>query len=228
MDQVVPLLIGVGIVLLLALLVVAAVHGVRQERRRVEALRAWAHAQGWRFVDAPRAEWTSRMPGRNRRGVSLALVGVMHGQQVSVAEYRYTETSTSTTTNAGGGSSTSTSSRTHHFVVVVVHLDRPGATIAVHPRGALSRLGRTVFGDRATAIGDERFDSQWRVSAPDPATVRGFIGPALAAAHVAGQVPHWSLQGTELMTYEHGRLADPARIPGLVTPLLRVAGLLGR
>jgi hypothetical protein len=30
------------------------------------------------------------------------------------------------------------------------------------------------------------------------------------------------------MTYERGRLTDPARIPALVAPLLRVASLLGR
>lgn len=224
MDQLVPALGGVGCLLLVALLVLAIVHSVRQERRRVEALRAWAHAHGWRFVDAPQAEWTSRMPGRNRRGVSLALVGVQQGQQVSVAEYRYTETSTST--NSSGHSTSS--STTHHFIVVVVHLDVPGATIAVHSRGAFSKLVRAIFGDRVLALGDQRFDSQWRVSAQDPTVVRGFIGPMLAAEHIAGRVPHWSLQGRELMTYTHGRLTDPARIPALVAPLLRVASLLGR
>lgn len=97
------------------------------------------------------------MPGRNRRGVTRALVGVQQGHQVSVAEYRYTETSSS-------GNNT-TSSTTHHFIVAVVHLDGPGATIAVQHRGALSKLGRSIFGDRATALGDERFDSRWRVTA---------------------------------------------------------------
>ncbi|MGN9912781.1 hypothetical protein ACTMTJ_35130 [Phytohabitans sp. LJ34] len=221
MDHLVPALLGLGGVLLVALLVLAVVHGVRQERRRVEALRAWAHAHQWRIVDSPQpVGWTSRVPGRNRRGVSRALVGVQQGHHVSVAEYRYTET-TSTSNN-------STSSTTHHFIVVVVHLDRPGATIAVQHRGALSKLGRSIFGDRATALGDERFDSRWRVSADDPTIVRGFLGPALVAEHIAGRVPHWSLQGTELVTYEHGRLTDPSRIPALVAPLLRVASLLGR
>lgn len=221
MDQLVPALIGLGAVLLVALLVVAVVRGVKQERRRVEALRGWARAHGWRFVDAPRdVGWTSRMPGRNRRGVKLAMVGVQQGHQVSVAEYRYTETTTN--------SNNTTSSTSHHFIVVVVHLDRPGATIAVQRRGAISKLGRTIFGDRATALGDERFDSQWRVTTPDPAVVRGFVGPALAAEHIAGRVPHWSVQGTELLTYERGRLTDPARVPALVAPLLRVASLLGR
>ncbi len=220
MDQLLWVLIPAGILLLLGLFTVALVHGVRQDRRRVDALRAWARAHGWRFIDSPQAEWTTRMPGRNRRGVSLAMVGVQQGHQVSIAEYRYTETTTS--------SNNTTSSTTHHFVVVVVHLDRPGATIAVQSRGALSKLGRSIFGDRPTALGDERFDSQWRVSATDPATARGYLGPALVAEHIAGRVPHWSIQGTELVTYERGRLTDPSRIPALAAPLLRVASLLGR
>lgn len=222
MDSYGSLLIGAGCLGLVALLVVAIVYSIRQERRRMAALRAWAHRHGWRVVDRPQAQWTSRMPGRNRRGVSLALVGTHQGHQVSVAEYKYTTTSTSTS------DSSTTSSTTHHYVVAVVHLDVPGAAIAVHPRGGLSKLGRTIFGDRATALGDERFDSQWRVSAQDPSVVRGFIGPLLAAEHIAGRLPHWSLQGTELITYERGRLTDPARIPALVAPLVRVASLLGR
>jgi hypothetical protein len=222
-DSYGSLLIGAGCLVLAALLVVAIVFSIRQERRRMAALRAWAHAHRWRIIDKPRPEWTSRMPGRNARGVSLALVGVQGGHQVSVAEYQYTTTSTSTS-----GSSRSSSSTTHHYIVVVVHLDVPGAAISVDRRGGLSKLGRSIFGDRATALGDERFDSQWRVSARDPSTVRGFIGPQLAAEHVAGRVPHWSLQGTDLITYESGRLTDPSRIPGLVAPLVRVASLLGR
>lgn len=218
-----PLLCVLGVVAAVALLVVLIVFSVRQERRRMAALRAWASAHGWRIVDRPRAEWTSRMPGRERRGVRLALVGPYDGHQVSVAEYQYTTTSTT-----GSGSSASTSSTTYHYLVVVVHLEVPGETIAVQRRGGLSKLGRSIFGDRPTALGDEAFDSQWRVSAPDPATVRRYIGPMLAQEHIAGRVPHWSLQGTELITYERGRLDDPARIPALADPLVRVARLLGR
>jgi hypothetical protein len=223
-DGVVPALIGVGCAVLVALLVVGIVYSIRQERRRMEAIRAWAYAHRWRIVERPQAAWVSRMPGRNRRGVSLALVGVEQGHQVSVAEYKYTTTSSST--NASGHSTSS--STTHHYIVTVVHLDVPAAAIAVQQRGGLSKLGRSIFGDRPTALGDERFDSQWRVSAKDPATVRGFIGPMLAEEHIAGRVPSWSIEGNELITYQNGRLTDPAVIPALVAPLVRVASLLGR
>jgi hypothetical protein len=46
------------------------------------------------------------------------------------------------------------------------------------------------------------------------------------AAHIAGEVPHWSLVGDELMTHRTGRIHNPARIPALVAPLLRIADLI--
>ena len=91
------------------------------------------------------------------------LSGVVDTYPVSVAEYSYTRTSTSTTRNADGTSSTSTSSTTYHFVVVVVRLPRPGPSVEVQPRHGLSKLGRAIFGDRATAIGYEPFDRAFRI-----------------------------------------------------------------
>jgi hypothetical protein len=213
---------------LVVLIVVGIVVSVRRERRRREGLRLWAAQFGWTYLERPSTDWGDRLPGRNRRGVSLMLSGVVEGYPVSVADYQYTETSTSTTQNASGTSSTSTSSRTYHFIVVVVRLARPGPTVAVQPRGGLSKFGRAVFGDRASALGYEPFDQRFKVVTKDPAAGRHLIGPLLANEHVAGRVPAWSLRGAELLTFERGRLGDPARIPALAAPAVRVAGLLGR
>ncbi len=223
-----PVLIVAAVALLLALIVVAAVVTARRERQRREALRQWAVQHGWTYTERPAADWVSRLPGRNRRGVSLMLSGVVARYPVSVAEYSYTQTSTSTTRNADGTSSTSTSSTTYHFVVVVVRLPWPGPSIEVQPRHGLSKLGRAIFGDRATAIGYEPFDRAFRIAAKDPAAARRLVGPVLAGEHIAGRVPAWSLHGAELLTYRSGRLDDPAGIPDVAAPLIRVATLLGR
>jgi hypothetical protein len=221
-DVAFPPLLVIVVLAVVALLVVLIAFSIRAERR------------GWRRCarGRPRTAGGSSTargpngppacPAANVAGVRLALVGPYEGHQASVAEYQYTTTSTT-----GSGTSASTSSTTYRYLVVV-HLEAPGATIAVQRRGGLSKLGRSIFGDRPTALGDERFDSQWRVNAPDPARVRRYIGPALAQEHIAGRVPHWSLQGTEPITYDRGRLDDLARIPALVDPLIRVARLLGR
>ncbi len=64
----------------------------------------WAARYGWAYVERPATDWPARLPGHNRRGVSLVVSGVVDRYPVSVADYSYTQTSTSTT-----GSSVSTS-----------------------------------------------------------------------------------------------------------------------
>src|SRR5262249_29374438 len=152
-----PIAIGlVGVaVLLVSLLAWAIVTAVRRERARRAALQAWAARYGWKYYENPRTAWQRRMPGRGR--VHLMLSGVLEGFAVSVADYSYTETRSSTTSNADGTSSTSTSSTTYHYVAVVVRLPYPAPVRAVQPRHGLSKLGRALFGDRATAIGYEPF-----------------------------------------------------------------------
>jgi hypothetical protein len=224
-----PVLIVVAVAVVIALIVVAAVVSARRERERREALRRWAARHGWTYDERPVApDWTSRLPGRNRRGVSLMLSGVVDGHPVDIAEYSYTHTTTSTTRNADGTSSTSTSSTTYHYVAVVVRLPRPGPSIEVQPRHALSKLGRALFGDRATAVGHDPFDRAFSVGAKDPTVVRQLLGPALIDEHLAGRVPGWSLDGADLLTYQNGRLDGSERVADRAAPLVRVATLLGR
>jgi hypothetical protein len=220
--------IVVGVVacfgVMILLVVVAAVVSARRERARREALRVWAKRHGWQVVERPQVEWGRRMPGRNRRGVSLALFGTVGGHPVSIADYSYTTSSTST--DASGNSSTTTT--THRYVAVVVRLRMPRPTVAVHRRGGGSKLWRSLFGDKATAIGFEEFDREYRVNASDPTLVRAVIGGQLVAEHVAGRLPDWSVEGNELLTILPGRIGPPEQIPAQVGPLLRVADLLER
>ncbi|MET7419259.1 hypothetical protein [Dactylosporangium sp. NPDC005555] len=205
-----------------ALIIVAVVVSARRERARRDALRLWAKHNGWQVVDKPQVDWGRRMPGRNRRGVSLALFGTVGGHPVSIADYSYTTSSTSTDANGA----TQTTTTTHHHVAVVVRLRMPRPTVAVHRRGGGSKLWRSLFGDKATAIGYEAFDSAYRVNASDPSLVRAVIGGPLVAEHVAGRLPDWSVEGNELLTFHQGRIGAPERIPAQVGPLLRVADLL--
>lgn len=209
--------VGVGVVVLL---VVAIVVSARHERERQERIRRWAAHYGWHIAVSPVVDWERRLPGGNRRGVSLLVSGWMHNRHVGVAEYSYT---TSSTDSRG-----STSTTTHHFIVVVVRLAAAYPPLAVQPRGALSRLGRAMFGDKATATGHDMFDRGFRVQTRDPAYARAMVGPALITEHLAGRVPEWNLAGYDLLTWQSGMLDDPRRIPVLAAPLVRVADLLGR
>jgi len=203
----------------LALVITLAVWSSRRERARVDALGQWASGHGWTVATRPAVDWGQRMPGHNRRGVTLALSGGLGGRSVTIAEYFYTQTTHHTRANAASTSTT----RTYQYVLLVVRLQRPGPTMAVVERGALSRFGRVLFGDSATAVGQEDFDRAYRVVSKDPMAM---LSPSLVAEHVAGRLPEWSLHGNELMTYRGGRIGEPASIPDQFGPLLRVAELL--
>ncbi|MET7394615.1 hypothetical protein ABZS66_14095 [Dactylosporangium sp. NPDC005572] len=220
MDSAGLLLIGVGCVgLFLVAVIAGAVVARRKERERVERIRQWAGAAGWRLEVRPQVEWGRRMPGRNRRGVSLAVSGQLDGRPVTAAEYSYT---TTTSTGTNGTSSTTT----YHYVILVVGMRGVWPVVAVHRRGKLSRFGRALFGDRATAVGYKPFDRDYRVTADDPARVRGVLGRDLIAAHAAGRLPQWSLGGRELLTFREGRIVQPEALPAELAPLVRVADLI--
>lgn len=182
-------LVGLGGLAVVALIVVLVVVSARRERARQARIRQWAANRGWTVTTRPGAfEWTSRLPGGNRRSVSLILSGTAYGRPVGVAEYTYT---TESMTDSSGNRSTTT----HHLIVTLVRLPVSYAPVAVQPRGALSRLGRAIFGDRAASTGHEDFDRQFRVQTKDPATSRALVGPALIAEHLAGRAPPWSIGG---------------------------------
>ena len=209
-----------AVVLVIALIVVS----VLRERERKERLREWATHNGWSMTLSPSVDWGRRLPGHNRRGVTLALSGTIDGRPVTIAEYYHKEETTSSGLN--DRSSTSTSTRTYYYVLLVVRLSRPGPSIGVYRRRALSKFGRFLFGDRATAIGQEPFDSEYRVAAKDASVVPQVLRPALVREHIAGYLPEWSLEGQDLLTYHQGRIGDPTTIPDMFGPLLRVATLL--
>lgn len=184
MDSVV-LVIGLGVVLMVVLLIVFGVVSMQLERQRRNGLRAWTAANGWTFTEFARADWTARLPGHNRGGLGVLLTGQLGGRWVTVADYHYKTTSTSYSSE--GSSSTSTTK--HHYIAIVVHLHRPYVPIAVVPRGPISQLGRSLFGDKPTATGNAAFDSRFRIRTTDPNYARWLISKPLIDAHVANISP---------------------------------------
>jgi hypothetical protein len=196
-------------------LIALAVWRARRERARKAEISQWAVSRGWTVTPRPGVlEWTSRLPGTNRGGVSLIVSGTVNGWPVRVAEYSYTTSSEDSTT-------------THRYVVTAVLLAAWYEPVAVQSRGGISRLGKAIFGDNAAATGHEDFDRQFRVKTTDLATSRALLGPALIAEHLAGQIPAWSLAGQDLLAWQEGKIGDASRIEGLAAGLVRVATLMG-
>lgn len=207
------------VVLAIAGVVVAAVFAARAERRRKERLAAWASDSFWTYQVRPANNWAPLLPGHNKQGVTLALSGVVAGRTVSVAEYHYTTSST----DAEGRSS----STTHHYVVVAMGLPRPYPPMSVAARGALSKLGRSLFGEGKAATGNAAFDERFKISTRYPDEARRVVGPRLMAAHLANQVPAWAVSGDLLVYHFPGRITDPARVPGWAATAVAIADLLG-
>jgi hypothetical protein len=224
-DVVVLIMIGlVCLAMVIGIAVAAGAAARHRDLNRQAGLQQWATRHGWAFVTRPAVDWGRRLPGRNGDGVALSLAGTQGGRRVSVAEYSHTETGVGSAPDGNGGTTTTTTTNTRHYVVTVVHLDRPSAVLGVQPRSAVSKLGRALF-NTGSEIGHADFDKQFTVVG-DPAAAAYRISPALIAAHLDGVVPSWSLSGTDLLSWRAGRIDTPDRIPELAAPLVRVADLL--
>jgi len=215
------------VVLGIGLTVLASVAQKRRlERWRFE-VRGWAKQNGWHADFAPQVDWPERLPGRNRRGMTMLLTGGVGGHQAAVGNYTYTTTSSSTSTDANGMTSTSTTTHHHHLVVTAVWVRTP-VSMTLHQRGAFSKLGRRLFGDGEAATGHAEFDRRFRLESRTPDAARALFGPALVHEYLTGRPPLWSLHGGVLLAHQTGQVKDPGTVPGLVAPLIRVADLLGR
>jgi hypothetical protein len=193
--------------------VVAVISGHRRRRHRHQ-MQQWADNNGWTFTPRPAVEWDSRLPGGNKNGVTETLSTVLHGRQVTVAEYSVTDASDGTSTN------------THWYIVTAAVLHRPLPATRVEPRGHASRLRNKLFDPDETATGNPDFDRAFRIRTADPAGLRHWFSLPLVTAHLAGQVlPAWNVQGTELLRWQPGRL-KPDDIPNHASKVLQLADLL--
>lgn len=212
--------VGLAVVAPVVLILVT----MRNDQQRRNALWEWTTANSWTCTQNAHANWTARLPGGTKGRLGLAMTGQLGGRWVTVADY-YHQT---TRTTFDSDNNPSKKVTTHHYNVVVVHLDRPYPPIAVVPRSPLSQLARAAFGDKPTATGNSDFDSRYRIHTSEPDYARWLIGKPLIDAHLSGTATHWSLSGHELLTYHAGRLQNPDAIPALAAPLLHIANLLPR
>jgi hypothetical protein len=208
--------------LLIAVLIVGLVVAHRNERERLRRIARWAADHGWAIVQDPAVDWSCQLPGGRGARVPLLVHAWLGDFTVGVADYTYTTVTHSN--NANGGTSTTTV--THALLVTAIRLPQRLPAIAVVRRGALSRLGRAMFGDGASATGNAEFDRRFRIRTRHPDLAHALVGPALIAEHLAESIPTWSLADHDLLTWQAGRISDPAQIPALVEPLMRVARLL--
>jgi hypothetical protein len=111
------------------------------------------------------AELATRQLPSQRGRVPLLAYNWLDALIVGVADYSYTTTVRYSTGPNGQALPTTT---THTLLVTAVRLPYRYPAIAVVRRGALSRLGRTLFGDGASATGNAEFDRRFRIRTATP------------------------------------------------------------
>lgn len=213
-------LVAVGIVLV----VLAVVLARRHERERRDLLATWADARDWTAAfDGVQVPWTDRLPGRDPHGVRMIFTGVRGDRRVSVAEYVHRTVEAAT----GSGHQQQPQPGSHTCVVCVVHLPEQYPPIEIAHRGSGSRLWRRLGHGPDVPTGDPEFDAAFRIRTDQPLAVPALVGPELMRAHLADEVPTWSLAGQDLVAFWSGRLTI-AGADRHLDGVLRVADLLGR
>lgn len=191
---------GLAIVLglvLLGLPIAVVVVVVRSQRRRREAVHAWAAAHGWRVIGTDPAlvdHW--RGPpfgvGSSRRATEV-MVTTGKGRTALSFTYSYV---------TGGGEH----STTHAFHVVAVPLPAPLPMLQLIP---------DTFGpDAFTGLGlpdlqleSHEFNDAWKVEAPDPRFAHDVLHPRLMERLLRPDARDVRLRfcGTDLLTWCPGR-----------------------
>ena len=158
---------AVGFLLFWVVLAGAVALGVWGNRRRKNAVRAWALARGWTVVGADPAlarRWGGVPFAMGSARTATEILSGPSGGRPAVS-FRYTYT-----TRDGEN----TARHDHH--VVAVFLPRMLPSLDLAPEGFGSKIAK-VFGGQDLTFESEHFNARWRVTAPDPRFAHDVIHP---------------------------------------------------
>lgn len=209
MDTVVVEVLVLGVVVLLAVAVVAfRVVGSVPERRHRERLAGWARENGWSY-DRERPELVDRFEGqpfverRSNARTRHVLCTRLRGHRVMAYEYSYTA-------SHHEGRDTATTGHVHTVVAVV--LPGPVPVLEVAPRGDGDPRPAAAEAHGAR-VGDAAFDGAFRVAAADADFAHRVLDERVRAHLLAsggGAVVPFRFARTHLLAWEEGAL-DPDR-----------------
>jgi hypothetical protein len=148
------------------LVIVVAVVGYLQAKKRREELAAYAATQDWTYTEqdqslVERFDGAPFGTGQDREAFNV-LRGKAHDRPMLVFDYQYVTTSTSTDANGH----THTERHTHAFSVVAINTGAAMPALSVTPEGMISRFfGRLTNSD--IELESEEFNRAFRVTCPD-------------------------------------------------------------
>ncbi|MDM7829742.1 DUF3137 domain-containing protein [Cellulomonas edaphi] len=212
----------VWLVLALALLVAAGAWYT--QRKRLEAIAAWARASGWSFVgrdDSLAYRWAGEPfgTGDEREAVEV-MTGTYAGADAVSFTYR------STRIRRGSDGKTERSTTTHH--VVALTLPAALSTVEVTPEGIGARLAKMV-GAQDVQFESEEFNRAYRVEGTDPQVVHAVIHPRLMERLLepGTRGTAWRIEGSTIVSWHPGATAVD-RIAGTLALLAAVRDAVPR
>lgn len=179
-----------------------------RDRKRVDALRAWALSRDFTYL--PRDDALGRVygvlpyEGHGRVDFENVLHGRVSGRRAEMFDYTYRKRSTTTTTDVNGVGQSSSTTTPVHVRALGVELPSRFPDITVAPQGFFSRVA-VAFGGQDVEIGDPGFDRVFRVKSDDEAAARAFLRP-LAAGLARSRDQVLQVRGNLLVLHREGTL----------------------
>lgn len=152
------------VIAIIVLVVIAAVFGIQQARKRREALAAWAGQQGLDFATDKIGGFDARYPSFDclRMGSDCYAYnisrGLWHQRPVQAFDYHYETHST----DSKGHRTT----HHHHFSAVIVESKVPLKPLLIRPEGFFDRV-KGLFGFEDINFESAEFSRRFYVAAPE-------------------------------------------------------------
>lgn len=152
----------IGIV---ALIVVMAVFGHLQSKKRREEMAAWAaqHGLGFSeardyFIESRHADFAELRRGDGGRYAYNVISGTFRGRPLLAFDYHYETHST----DSKGHRST----HHHHFTAAILECEVPLKPLTIRPEGLFDKLG-SLFGFEDINFESAEFSRKYKVTSPD-------------------------------------------------------------
>lgn len=194
-----------GIVVFLVLLGVAIAGGIiyvsyHQNKKRREAMQAFAHTYGWDWTQEDGSfarRWEGQPFGRGSSRKARNIVAGQHRDvNMVVFDYSYvTRTS---------GANNSSSSSTHKFTVWVIRMRAALPHLELGPEGVFGGRVAAAFGMADLQVGDEAFDRAYKVRSDDEEFGRAVLHEGMRAFLLGYPSTQLRFDGNSLVCWEKG------------------------
>ncbi|MEZ6192059.1 MAG: hypothetical protein R3C45_12345 [Phycisphaerales bacterium] len=197
------ILVVIGIIGLIVLVIVLS---IRHEKKRTEALRTFAQANGFSFEDIADSPEVIGLPAIElfNRGHSKRTSNTMRGEIASAAvrvlDYRYT---------VGSGKNSSTS---HQTLVAVSTGDAMLPSFTLAPETFFHKIGQ-AFGYQDIDIDQfPEFSKRYLLRGGDEAAIRTLFGGRVVDAYMNGLVCNVEVRDGWLFVFKAGKRLKPEEI----------------